>query len=71
MGANKIIKYMNMEDQIYRIACLLDKLISQKMIHTIFKKLRINFDNSNPTNYMPQDFMYQRGVRVFSRELME
>ena len=71
MGANKIIKFVNREDQIYRIACLLDKHTSQKMIHTLFKKLRIKFDDTNSNNYMPQDFRYQRGRRVFCRELME
>ena len=63
---------MNKEDQILRIACLIDKHISQKMIVTLFKKCpQIAYDDKNTENYMHVDYKYQGGKKVFSRQLMQ
>ena len=50
----------------------MDKLISQKMIKTLLKKIpQIKWDESNPINYMDVDCKYQGGRKVFSRKLMQ
>ena len=60
--ANSIIKFVNMKDELYKIASLLDKHLPRGMLSHLFEKCPfIKFDDSNPLYYMHFDEHYVGG----------
>ena len=63
--ANAIIDFVNMKEQLYKIATLLDKYMTPKMLQKLFISCPfIKFDNMNPLYYMHYDEHYVNGKKI-------
>ena len=62
--ANAIIDFVNMKDELSKIATLLDKYMTTKLLHKLLKSCPfIEFDSFNPLYYMHHDEHYINGKK--------
>ena len=70
--ANSIIKFVNMKDELYKIASLLDKHMPKGMISTLISKCPfIEYDDTNPLYFMDYDEHYVCGRKRMNYKKIE